>query len=299
MADETKVYCYDRPACDNSALWGALMSRNNESPAELMSLMNNCNMNNNPFIWLVFLMLFRNGLWNGGDGVGENYNSRQISALQDTVNSNHNNSIALEAIRGNGNAISQLASTFNTDFNTISTAICGVKSAIEKVGGDVNYSSERVINAINLGDANLMSKMQDCCCQQKQLILEQGYQSQLATERQTNTLGSQMASNFASAQLQACKDNGSVLSRIDQLANGITQGFSATAYESAKHTSDIIAAGNANTQRIIDTMQNHWALEQSQALQDAKAEISQLKQSQYLADVIKANACNCNNGCGC
>ena len=290
--DTEKIYCMDRP--DNSALWASLMNRN--EGAEWAMMQNNWQ--NSPFMLLILLMLGRGGLWGGNGETGVDYNSRQIAALQDTVNSNHNNSVALDAIKGNATAIGQLSQTLNCDFNTLQTACCGIKSAIENVGGQVGYSAERVINAINLGDANLMSKMQDCCCQQKQLILEQGYQSQLATERQTNTLGSKIDNNFASIQLQNCKDNGAVLGRIDQLANGITQGFSATAYESAKHTTEIINNATANTQRIIDEMNRHWQQETALALQDVKFQKSQLEQNQYLAGIIAANKCNCG-GCGC
>lgn len=285
MADETKImYCCDRPQQDNSAMWA--------------SLMNNSGWNNNPFFYLIFLMMFRNGAW-GNEG--ENFNSRQISALQDTVNSNHNNTIAIEAIKGNATAIGQLAQTLNSDFNTVSTAICGVKSAIERVSGEVGFSAERVINAINLGDANLMSKMQDCCCQQKQLILEQGYQSQLATERQTGILGSKIDGNFASLQLQNCKDNGSVLERIGQLANGITQGFSASAYESARLARDTQDVMKYESQRQIDAMNAGFKSIEDKMCQSEinslRAQIEEKDRRLMVQDIISQVKAGC--GCGC
>lgn len=285
MADETKVmYCCDRPQQDNSAMWA--------------SLMNNSGWNNNPFFYLIFLMMFRNGAW-GNEG--ENFNSRQISALQDTVNSNHNNTIAIEAIKGNATAIGQLAQTLNSDFNTVSTAICGVKSAIERVSGEVGFSAERVINAINLGDANLMSKMQDCCCQQKQLILEQGYQSQLATERQTGILGSKIDGNFASLQLQNCKDNGAVLGRIDQLANGITQGFSATSYESARLARDTQDVVKYESQRQIDAMHAGFKSIEDKMCQSEinslRAQVEEKDRRLMVQEIISQVKAGC--GCGC
>lgn len=284
MADETKImYCCDRPQ-DNSAMWA--------------SLMNNNGWNNNPFFYLIFLMMFRNGAW-GNEG--ENFNSRQISALQDTVNSNHNNTIAIEAIKGNATAIGQLAQTLNSDFNTVSTAICGVKSAIERVSGEVGFSAERVINAINLGDANLMSKMQDCCCSTKTAILEQGYQSQLATERQTGILGSKMDNNFASLQLQNCKDNGSVLERIGQLANGITQGFSASAYESARLARDTQDVMKYESQRQIDAMNAGFkSIEDKMCQSEINSLRSQIEEKDrrlMVQEIISQVKAGC--GCGC
>lgn len=283
MADETKImYCCDRPQQDNSAMWA--------------SLMNNSGWNNNPFFYLIFLMMFRNGAW-GNEG--ENFNSRQIAALQDTVNSNHNNTIAIEAIKGNATAIGQLAQTLNSDFNTVSTAICNVKSAIERVSGEVGFSAERVINAINLGDANLMSKMQDCCCQQKQLILEQGYQSQLATERQTGILGSKLDGNFASLQLQNCKDSGAVLGRIDQLSNGITQGFSASAYESARLARDTQDVMKYESQRQIGAMHAGFKSIEDKMCQSEinslRAQIEEKDRRLMVQEIIS----QVKAGCGC
>lgn len=40
----------------------------------------------------------------------------------------------------------------------------------------------------------------------------------------------------------------------------ITQGFSATAFQAQQDKCDILRAGQNNTQRIIDTLNNHWKL---------------------------------------
>lgn len=281
MADNLiteKVYCHDYP-------------QNND--AAFLAAMNNNGWQNNPFMYLIFLALFGNNGWNnrGGDLVGENYNSRQIAALQDSVNSNHNNDIALQAINGNRDAISMLAQTFNTSFGQMQMAICGVKSAIEQVGGAVGYTAESVKNAIALGDANIIQQMQSCCCQNKELVQRMGYESQLATERQINILGSQMAAQHSADQLKDCEYHGQTMSRIDQLANGITQGFSATAYEASKNTQAIINAQNANTQRILDQM----CANSQQALRDQLAEKDRQLLAANIIAGVKTNGC----GCGC
>lgn len=71
----------------------------------------------------------------------------------------------MDAVKGNEMAIGQLANNLNCDFNTLSSAICSVRSGVQEVAGQVGFSAERVINAINLGDANLTSALQNCCCQ--------------------------------------------------------------------------------------------------------------------------------------
>jgi hypothetical protein len=108
-----------------------------------------------------------------------------------------------------------------------------------------------------------------------------GYQNQLANCQQTNTLQQAINASNVIAQQNATA-----------LANQMQQGFCQVGYNTQSQTCDIINAGNANTQKIIDTLNSHWSLETSQKLQDAKFEISQLKQNQYLANLI-------NGGCGC
>lgn len=71
----------------------------------------------------------------------------------------------MDAVKGNNTAIGQLANNLNCDFNTLNTAVSSVRSGVQEVAGQVGFSAERVINAINLGDANLTSALQTCCCQ--------------------------------------------------------------------------------------------------------------------------------------
>lgn len=93
-----------------------------------------------------------NGEWGNGQG------------LANQLNNDANTNLTIRAIDGNRDALRELATNLNCDFNTLNSAICGIKGAIDKVGYDVGFSAERVINAIQMGDSNIISKMQDCCC---------------------------------------------------------------------------------------------------------------------------------------
>lgn len=65
----------------------------------------------------------------------------------------------------------QTAQTLNIDFNTLQKCCCDVQAAIQNVAGQVGFSAERVINAINLGNTGIITAVKDCCCQtQKELI---------------------------------------------------------------------------------------------------------------------------------
>jgi len=292
MSEEmTKVYCYDKPA-DNSAMWAALMSNKEKgiSP-ETFALMNNNggfgNSFNNPFFYLIWLAMFGG---NGFGGFGNNnananaaaiQNSElldQISSLREQIGDNQLNNIALDAIKGNAASINTLASSLNCDFNQLSTALNNVRSAIDQVGGQVGFSAERVINAVGMGDAAITSKLQECCCNMKTAVLEQGYQNQLALERQTNTLGRDIEAFQAQSQLQNCQNTATVSQAITNLG-----------YQLQSHKCEIVESSTANTQRILDALNNHWQAETALALQDAKFANSQLQQNQYIASLINAS----------
>ena len=79
-------------------------------------------------------------------------------------------------------------------------SIGGVNRRIDSLSGQIaaNANLAQLLNGFNgvngnIGDLaenlNAFARdMQNCCCQQKQLTLEQGYQAQLNNERQTNTI---------------------------------------------------------------------------------------------------------------
>ena len=295
MSDVEKIYCEPCGSGDNGncmAMW-SMLNQNQQ-------------WNNNPFIYFVWMMMMRywgngNGYWNGE---GANYNNSaintaaiqdQLTAFRNQMADNQNSNLLMNAITGNGNDVRALADKIGCDFNALSAAVSGVKSAIDLTAGQIGFSAELVINAVNLGDSNIISTLQNCCCENKMLAQKMGYESQLATERQTGILGSKLDSNHAASTLQACQNTGAINSRIDQMAHGMTEGFASLGYQASQNTNSIITAINAAQQRTSDQLSNHWTTELSQALQDSKFEISQLKQNQYIHSLINGN----NNGCGC
>lgn len=289
MADEIKekVYCYEKPA-DNTAMWATLMANREKgtSPLETMAMMNNGGFGgngwNNPFMYLIWLAMFGGGngfgFGGGNNALQSNELMNQVNSLRQQIGDNQLSNITLEAVRGNANAINTLASSLNCDFNQLNTALCNIRSAVEQVGGQVGFSSERVINAVSSGDAVITSKLQECCCNMKTSVLEQGYQNQLALERQTNTLGRDIEVFQAQSQLQNCQNT-----------SAVTQAITNLGYQLQSHKCEIVEAGTANTQRILDALNGHWQAETALALQDEKFKNSQLKQNQYLANLINAS----------
>ena len=256
----------------------ALLNNNNgwNSPLAAMAMMNGgMGMNgfggngwlNNPFIYLIFLAMFGRGF-----GFGNNGNcceNAQIQALSAQMSDNQNSNLLMDGIKGNTNAISSLASNLNCDFNTLNSAICNVQSAIQNVAAQTGFSAERVINAINMGDCGIITAVKDCCCNTQQSILKMGYEQQLATCNQTNTLTNEMTRGFSG------------------LNYAISNGFAQTGYATAQQTCELLNAGKDNTQRIIDTLNNHWNDDLRQRYNDARLELSQKAQNEYLISQLR------------
>lgn len=265
-----KIYCCDRGDNDNALAVAILAGNNRRDDWGPMAAMMSGGMNNwmnNLFAYLMFMALLRNGGFGfGGDGAGTATQGietqAQLNAIRTQLQDNQNADCIKSAIQGNGFALSQLAQTLNIDFNTLQKCCCDVQAAIQQVAGQVGFSAERVINAVNLGDCNTIQ-----------------------TQRQ-------IADFRADVQPQTCQQTSELRNGQRDLGFAITQGFSATAFQAQQDKCDILRAGQDNTQRIIDTLNNHWKDEQALKIQDLKFELSQERQNNYFARLI-------NGGCGC
>lgn len=283
-----KIYCCDRNDNDNALAAAILAGRDYKGmdPA-LTAMMANGGMNgmwNNPFVYLVWMMFagrfFNNGGWDGSgncQGVQNVEMQNQLQAIRSQLQDNQNSNLLMDAVKGNNMAISQLAQNLNCDFNTLNSCCCDLRQAIAQVAGQIGFSAEKVINAVNMGNCNVIQAIKDCCCQ---------------TQRQ-------VADFRADMQLQMCQQTNNLTQQINTLSTGVERGFSQTAYETQKQTCDIINNQNANTQRIVDLLNSHWSSEDKLKIQDLKNELSQARQTQQLLAAMNGGNCGCNTGCGC
>lgn len=272
MADTIeKIYCSDRGDNDLAAILAA--QRNNADPMAMMAAMNgNNNWMNNPFIYLVFLMMFGRNGFGYGTGVQGAEIQGQINSLRTQMADNHNADLLMDAVKGNTTALGQLAQNLNCDFNQLQQGVCAVQSAVQQVSGQVGISAERVINAANLGDLNIVQQLKGCCCQTQQSILNMGYQNQLGQkdilggiQQQTNTV-----------------ERGQ-----DFINRSVERGFATMGYQAEQNKCDIIREANANTQRIVDVLNSHWQADLQQRYNDARLELSQQRQNAELIAALK------------
>lgn len=266
--EEQKIYtCENGNNFANGALMGACLNRGNDNAAEMAALMNGGmnNWANNPFIYLVWMM-FANRMWgNEGNGLQSAEIQAQLNSLRTQMQDGNNTQLLMDSIKGNGAALGQLAQNLNCDMNQLQQAVCGVQSSIQQVGGAIGMSAERVINAANLGDLNIIQQLKDCCCQTQQNIIRMGYENQLGQKDLVNG----MQQGFAYTN------------------TGVERGFAHLGYQLAQDKCDIVRAGQDNTQRIIDTLNCHWQQDLQQRYNDVRLELSQYRQNATLISALK------------
>lgn len=248
--------------------------------------------------WIVILLIFGwGGFGNGfGGGFGGRGSAQGLADLGNLVNNDAGRELIMQAIQGKGQAISQLASTLHCDVNALQASIQSLSTQL----GQLGLGQRDIINAMQNGDTAIMSKLCDCCCENR-----------LAICQQTNTLQG----------------------AINTLSTGVERGFAATNYATSQQTCEIKNAIAAQTQVINDKFcalemremqrENQNLRDQVQAFQLSASQqqqtanlVAQLRPCPNPAYIVPNpfgcgcnnygypfgnNGCNngCGNGCGC
>jgi len=140
-------------------------------------------------------LFFGNG-WGGfgGWGNGGFGNNSGAGFLSNQMNNDSGRELLMNAITSQGEAsraaVQNLATMMGQDFNLVNSAVQTLQNGLSALALQQAVSVPQIINSIQSGDAALASQLSQCCCQNKLLITEQGYQNQIATLNQTNALSS-------------------------------------------------------------------------------------------------------------
>ena len=239
-------------------------------PNLLLSMMNNGGFGGNGnWIWIIFLFFLygwnRNGFF-GNNGV----------AGEGTIASTAEREMLLQAINGNGAAIGNLATTLNCDINSVKDAINAVQSSICSVGNQVGLTSQQVINAIQQGNMSLAQQFAQCCCDNKLLVTQMGYEGQLRDQANTAAL----------------------TSSINTVNTGVERGFSSVAFETAQQTCQLQNGMRDQTQTIIDKLSAMEANAQQDKIANLTAQLtaanSRAERQAELAPILaELNAIKC------
>jgi len=140
--------------------------------------------------------------WNNGGfgGFGGGFGGAGGAGfISNQLNNDSGRELIMNAITAQGEAARTAIQTMSTmvgqDFNLLNAGIQSAQNTLNQIANQLGMSTLQMINAVQSGDANVISTLQSCCCQTQKQIMEQGYQSQIATLNQTNQLGSQADRN--------------------------------------------------------------------------------------------------------
>lgn len=300
-----KTYVFDtadKGGFDSTALIASLMGNRGVDP-NLMALIQNASKNQDAWggggmwwIWVIIMFW----LW-GGNGNMFGRNS-MADGIPNQLNNDFGREVLLQAINGNGTALSQLATTLNCDVNALQTAIGQVQSSIQSIANQVGMTGQQIINSIQQGNCQLGNQLAQCCCNIQDSITRTNYENQISNLNQTNTL--QNSINFVNSSVE--------------------RGFAATAYATANQTCELKNAIAAQTQVINDKFcalemremarENRDLRDQVQAYQLSASQqaqtaniVNQIRPCPTPAYVVpNPYGCGCNNygypfnnSCGC
>lgn len=130
---------------------------------------------------------FGNGMWGGNGAFGY--------GLGNQLNNDNNTDLILNAINGTDADVRQLATSLNADFNSVNQAIQTVQNAIQQVGAQNGMGFLQVTNAIQSGNSAISRQLCECCCENRLLTTQQGYEGRIQTIEQTNALNGTINSN--------------------------------------------------------------------------------------------------------
>ena len=300
-----KTYVFDtadKGGFDSTALIASLMGNRGVDP-NLMALIQNASKNQDAWggggmwwIWVIIMFW----LWGGnGNMFGRN---GMADGIPNQLNNDFGREVLLQAINGNGTALSQLATTLNCDVNALQTAIGQVQPSIQSIANQVGMTGQQIINSIQQGNCQLGNQLAQCCCNIQDSITRTNYENQISNLNQTNTL--QNSINFVNSSVE--------------------RGFAATAYATANQTCELKNAIAAQTQVINDKFcalemremarENRDLRDQVQAYQLSASQqaqtaniVNQIRPCPTPAYVVpNPYGCGCNNygypfnnSCGC
>lgn len=203
----------------------------------------------NGFMWVIFLFFLMG--W-GGNGWGGFGNGRG-GGLANEINNDYGRSLLMDAIGGNRNALSNLATQLNCTEGQIQAAISALTSQVQNVGNQVGMSGMQVINALQQGNMQIAQQIAQCCCDNKMAICQQ-----------TNTLQN----------------------AINNVATAQERGFSSLAYETQRQTCDLNNSIKSSTQQIIDGQRAAEMREMQNKIDHLREENSTYKSSAMTSQIV-------------
>lgn len=205
---ESKTYIFGENQNGGSngmlGLLAPLLQKQGVDPNVLLAMKGNNGMcgEGGWFMWVIFLFFLMGWGGNGWGGFGGNGRG----GIANEINNDYGRSLLMDAIGGNRNALSNLATQLNCTEGQIQNAISALTSQVQNVGNQVGMSGMQTINALQQGNMQIAQQIADCCCENR---------------------------------LAICQQTGTLQNAINNVAVGQERGFSNVAYETQRQTCDL------------------------------------------------------------
>lgn len=184
------------------------------------------------------------GWGNGGFG-GMGGNGGQAAFLSNQLNNDSGRELIMNAINSNGeasrSAIQNLANMLGQDYNTVFGAVQNVQASLAQIAAQQGMSTLQVINSIQNGNCQLGQQLAQCCCENRILTTQQGYEAQIRTLEQTNQLGA-----------QADRNNNAVIGAINAQTVAMNDQFCALKERELQNKIDALREQNTQLKGQID-----------------------------------------------
>ena len=177
---ESKTYVFgNEGSTSNNGMLGLLaplLQKQGVDPNVLLAMKGNNGFGGEGgwFMWVIFLFFLMG--W-GGNGWGGNgwggFGNNGRGGLANEINNDYGRGLLMDAIGGNRNALSNLATQLNCTEGQIQNAISALTSQVQSVGNQVGMSGMQTINALQQGNMQIAQQIANCCCENRLAICQQ------------------------------------------------------------------------------------------------------------------------------
>lgn len=221
---ESKTYVFgNEGSTSNNGMLGLLaplLQKQGVDPNVLLAMKGNNGFGGEGgwFMWVIFLFFLMGWGGNGWGGFGNNGRG----GLANEINNDYGRGLLMDAIGGNRNALSNLATQLNCTEGQIQSAISALTSQVQSVGNQVGMSGMQTINALQQGNMQIAQQIANCCCENRLAICQQTGTLQNAINNVANSQERAASSLAYATQQQTCDLHNAIKDATAELKAGQT-----------------------------------------------------------------------------
>ena len=159
----------------------------------------------------------------------------------------------MDAIGGNRNALSNLATQLNCTEGQIQNAISALTSQVQNVGNQVGMSGMQTINALQQGNMQIAQQIANCCCENR---------------------------------LAICQQTGTLQNAINNVAVGQERAASSLAYATKDQSCELKNAIKESTLTIVNGQKQAEMREMQNKIDSLREENSTFKSSAMTSQIV-------------